>query len=136
MRSSAAAVFLGIAWAGVVLGGPARAEADLCTIQQRGCLAQCDKTYPASREDAGHAGCLARCSWDAVSCATQHALDDTRAAVDRDLKPFLADQAGKWQRFLDGFRRGGQGGTADPPSSRPTPDAPPAFPHGGPTTPL
>jgi hypothetical protein len=77
----------------------------------------------------GYAGCQARCSWEGASCATQRALDDTRTAVDRDLKPWLADQADKWQRFLDGFRRGGapeDTRPAAPPRRRPdgAPDEP------------
>ena len=119
MRSLAAAVFLGL------LAGPAgAAEPDACAAAHRSCIAQCRQSFPASRDDMGYAGCQARCSWDGASCATQRALDDTRAAVDRDLKPWLADQADKWQRFLDGFRRGGvpDGGAprpAEPPRSRP-----------------
>ena len=74
----------------------------------------------------GHAGCLARCSWDATACAAREALDDTRTTLDRDVKPWLADQASRWQRFLEGFRgrSGAPQGDALPRSTPPgaTPD--------------
>jgi hypothetical protein len=105
MRTGLAAVFLAAAWAGPALGAPPEA----CTASPTSCQAQCDQTYPASRDDLGRAGCLARCSWDGAACAAQRALDDTQVAIDRDLKPWLADQASRWQRFLDGFRQGGAG---------------------------
>ncbi|MEJ0070604.1 MAG: hypothetical protein WDO24_19965 [Pseudomonadota bacterium] len=110
MRILLAAVFLAPALA---VAGPL--AADDCAAPQRSCLAQCDKAYPPSRDDMGHTGCAARCNWEGTACAAQQALDQTQAALDRDLKPWLADQAGKWQRFLDGFR----GRPPEPPQSRP-----------------
>ena len=107
MRMLAAAVFLGIAWAGATLGATALgAEVDACSAVHRGCLAQCERDYPMRHDDMGRAGCQARCSWEGAACAAQGALDETRTTLDRDLRPWLADQAGKWQRFLDGFRNG------------------------------
>jgi hypothetical protein len=109
MRTLLAAVFLAAA-------GPLTAMADDCAATQRSCLAQCDMAYPPRRDDMGRAGCATRCTWEGTTCAAQQALDQTQAALDRDLKPWLADQAGKWQRFLDGFR--GQH-APEPPRSRP-----------------
>jgi hypothetical protein len=113
MRTWLAAVFLSAA-------GPltATAAAD-CAAIQRLCLAQCDQAYPSSRDDMGHAGCAARCGWDGTACTAQRALDETSTALERDLKPWLSDQAGKWQHFLDGFRGRSP---AEPPRSRPDPD--------------
>jgi hypothetical protein len=117
MRTGLAAVFLAAAWAGTALGAPA----ETCTAGQQSCLAQCEQAYPASRDDMGRAGCLARCSWDGAACAAQRALDETQAAIDRDVKPWLEDQASRWQRFLDGFRQGGAGDRpGDPPRSTPS----------------
>jgi hypothetical protein len=124
MRIGLAAVFLAAAWAGTALGAPA----ETCTTTQQSCRAQCDQAYPERRDDMGRAGCLARCSWDGAACSAGRALDDTQAAIDHDLKPWLSDQAGRWQRFIDGFR---QGGTSErpgqPPRARPSdrgPDGP------------
>jgi len=112
MRTWLAAVFL-------LAAGPLTAKAADCAAAQRLCLAQCDQAYPASRDDMGHTGCAARCGWDATACSAQSALDDTSAAFEHDLMPWLSDQAGKWQRFLDGFR-----GTrpAAPPPARSEPE--------------
>ena len=115
MRTGLAAVFLAAAWAGTALGAPP----ETCTANPRSCQAQCDQAYP-DRDDMGRAGCLARCSWDGAACAAQRALDDTQVAIDRELKPWLADQASRWQRFLDGFRQGGAGDRpGEPPRSSP-----------------
>src|SRR5476649_1513668 len=116
MRILLAAVFL-------VAAGPLTALAADCAATQRSCLAQCDAAYPG-RDDMGHAGCATRCAWEGTTCTAQQALDQTQTALDRDLKPWLADQAGKWQRFLDGFRGDRP---AEPPRSRP-----PSSPGGAP----
>jgi hypothetical protein len=129
MRTAPAPVIRGVvlglliaaAGAGTALATPV----DACTVGRRACAATCDQDYPAKRDDMGHAGCLARCSWDDTACTARQALDDTQTTLDRDVKPWLADQAGRWQRFLDGFRgRGGapQGGEfphSSPPDARP-----------------
>jgi hypothetical protein len=109
MRTLLAAVFLAAA-------GPLTAVAADCAATQRGCLAQCDTAYPPRRDDLGHAGCAARCAWESTTCTAQEALDQTQTALDRDLRPWLDDQAAKWQRFLDGFRGDRP---AEPPRSRP-----------------
>ena len=117
MRVLAAAVFVATAWAAAPFDA---AAADACAAAHRGCIAQCDRSFPAQRDDLGRAGCQARCGWDGATCAAQGALDETRSTLDRDLKPWLTDQADRWQRFLDGFRRGGAGERpGEPPHSRP-----------------
>ena len=114
-------VLLGILVAGVGAGAALGAPLDVCAAGQHACAAACDRDYPASRDDMGHAGCLARCSWDATACGARQALDDTQTTLDHEVKPWLTDQASRWQRFLDGFRgRGGAtpgGGT--PPDVKP-----------------
>jgi|SRR5271156_139916 len=112
MRTWLAAVFL-------VAAGPLTAEAADCAAAQRLCLAQCDQAYKPSRDDMGHTGCAARCGWDGAACTAQGALDETSTALERDLKPWLSDQAGKWQRFLDGFRGSRP---VEPPRASPNPD--------------
>jgi hypothetical protein len=118
------------------------AHAGDCRMPHRSCLAQCDQDFPASRDDMGHAGCLARCGLDHATCEAHRAYDETQAALENTVKPWLADQAGRWQRFLDGFRQGRDGGEAPnspaprsgPPRSAP-PDSPPE-PGSRRTTPL
>ena len=129
MRTGLAPGFLGV-FLGIVVAAAAPATArgtplDACTVGQRACATACDHSFPPSRDDMGHTGCLARCSWDATACAAREALDDTSATLDRDVKPWLADQASRWQHFLEGFRgRGGASPGDGPPRSTP-PDAKP-----------
>jgi hypothetical protein len=111
MRTWLAAVFL-------VAAGPLTAAAAECAATQRLCLAQCDQTYPSRIDDMGHAGCAARCGWESTACSAQSALDDSSAALTRDLTPWLTDQAGRLQRFIDGFRGRAP---AEPPRSTPDP---------------
>src|SRR5215469_15074725 len=96
MRTLLAAVFFAAA-------GPLTAAAADCAALQQGCRAQCARAYPVP-DDAGRAGCAARCDWEGATCTARQALDDTSAALEHDLKPWLADQAAKWQRFFDGFK--------------------------------
>jgi hypothetical protein len=122
MRVSAvlatAAVFL------VAAGWIGAAQADACSTKGR-CAAQCDRNFPDGRDEFGRTGCLARCGWDHATCEAQRALDETQAALDR-AKPWLDDQTGRWQRFLDGFRGGG---TSAPQRSSPerAPERPPGL---------
>ena len=108
-------MLIAAAGAGTAFGTPL----DACTVGQRVCSTACDQDFPAKRDDMGHAGCLARCSWDATACAARQALDDTQTTLDRDVKPWLADQASRWQRFLDGFRGRGELPHSSPPDARP-----------------
>jgi hypothetical protein len=112
MRTWLAAVFL-------VAAGPLTAAAADCAAAQRLCLAQCDRAYPPSRDDMGHTGCAARCGWDGAACSAQNALDETSTALEHDLRPWLSDQAGRWQRLLDGFRGKNP---AEPPRTSPDPE--------------
>jgi hypothetical protein len=122
MRILAAAVFLAAAlWLGPSLAAD-------CVADQRLCLKQCDTAYPVQRDDMGHAGCLARCALDGASCEARRAVDETQATLDQTVKPWMEDQAGKWQRFLDGFR----GRPAGPPRSTPERGTPEADPRGMP----
>jgi hypothetical protein len=112
MRILAAAVFLAAAlWLGPSLAAD-------CVADQRSCLKQCDTAYPVRRDDMGHAGCTARCALDGASCEARRAVDETQATLDQTVKPWVEDQAGIWQRFLDGFR----GRPIAPPRSTPDSD--------------
>jgi len=113
MRPLLAAVFLAAA-------GPLTATAADCPALQQACRAQCERGYP-DPGDSGRAGCAARCDWEGATCTARQALDDTSAALQHDLKPWLADQAAKWQRFLDGFKAAPGGRPAEPPPARPEP---------------
>ncbi len=95
------------------------APSESCGALQRGCAAQCDETFPKRLDDMGHAGCLTRCSWDATTCAARRAIDDGQATLERDLTPWLSDQASRWQRFIDGFRRGRPDDLPEPPRANP-----------------
>jgi hypothetical protein len=112
MRTLLAAVFLAAA-------GPLPAIAADCAAVQRSCRAQCEAAYAGN--DAGRAGCAARCGWDGAACTAQRALDDSAAVIEHDVQPWLADQADRWQRFLDGFKGNRP---AEPPRSKPAPGIP------------
>src|SRR5438552_2481181 len=92
MRMLAAAVFLGTAWVGATLGTAAvGAEVDACSAVHRRCVAQCDRSFPAQRDDLSRAGCQTRCSWDGAAGA-----DETRRAIeaaDRALPAWRAKTA-------------------------------------------
>ncbi len=85
--------------ASVAMPGMARAQAgggvDVCKSAHAGCLAACDGLEP---DDAGRAGCQARCAADRASCMAEagagalgDTLDETLGGIDSFLRGLQSD---------------------------------------------